>query len=96
MLFKPPTRYVVRHDSTRYVWDAEKAEHLKGFLDTETGKALLMSLDDRIYELYLNRKPVDFVEGMLYCISCIKSMLPKDSYPKNEEQDLTTFNMNPY
>lgn len=91
--FQKP-KYVVRHDSTRYVWTQEKAHDLKRFLETETGKALLMALDDRIYELYLNRKPMDFVEGMLYAMSCIRSMLPKEQREEYQEEDLTTFNMN--
>lgn len=76
---------IVRHTGPELQYTASDAEALAQFLDSDTGRKLLIAADDRIIELALNGQSRDFVLGAKHMINFISSLIPDLSGDEEEE-----------
>ena len=92
--FKRKVLVVVRHDSNLYQWTGADSERLAEFLGTETGRKVLVSLDDRLIEATLRGQPKYFLNGIAFVIGYLAT-LGKNKKPDEKTagaaREITTY-----
>lgn len=78
---------VVRHTGPELVYGPKDVEAMAAFLSTETGRKLLIAMDDAIIELVLQGHSREFALGAKYMVHFINSLgRIKDDGKEDEEQ----------
>jgi hypothetical protein len=85
MLFRRKPSVVVRHTGPELLWDGRDSEVLAQFLDGQTGRKLMVALDDRIIEMTLSGAPRETVGGTMFAKQFIQSLAP--ARPGSEEPE---------